>query len=589
MLDAKHQEMHKNPQHYKIHMLRFAPLRPMDAVTEPLRGIKRKRGPLVQAERAAWDAVSPGTDHLLLLIATRSYMAERSSISSADDDEFPHSTQATTPSSSLSSRSSSRYPSDINKTHSCTFAGCNKAFNRPAKLEQHLRSHTNTRPFVCPHAPCTKDFLRDSHLKHHITSAHTDVRNYSCTWDGCNKSFLTATRLRRHVAAHEGCEKFTCIVTGCGQTFRKHATLQAHVAKVHEGRKPFECAFLCDDGKRCNAGFDTAGKLKDHQGRMHEIKRYTCSLCQQNGQSTPEGAADEQPIVAFSTYTALQDHMTSEHPPTCTACGLNCASQATLKSHVEVVHGPLDVNDRRTHICPEQCCGAGFTKKGNLNVHIKTVHGEQRFVCTLATDTDLKGVEGWDGVDACGMPFTSKAHLINHIKTSHLGLDTRPTGKPRKGKRARKKETSALARLTGSGYADESGRSISCMIPGCQWRFHREYDHELHLQSHHGLANIEIQGLQTEAERFDDHVDPSLFPQTEAFNAHHGTLHHQGDGEEFWLGGGNEDAQATARSSNQWLQDEMEMHKLVRNDDELDDVEMFETQAWRTLDPKLLA
>lgn len=374
---------------------------------------------------------------------------------------------------------------------------------------------------------------------------------------------------------------------GCGQTFRKHTTLQAHAAKVHEGKKAFVCAFLNDDGRRCNAGFDTAGKLKDHEGRMHETKRYTCSLCQQHEQPRPEEAAGERCAVAFSTYTALQEHMAAEHPPTCTECGLKCASQATLKSHIEVVHGALDVNDRRTHICPQQGCGAGFTKKGNLNVHIQTVHRDKRFVCSTSASKDLKGIEEWNGMDACEMPFTSKAHLVNHIKTSHLGLNTRPTGKLKKEKRVRKNEISAVARLTGSGYAEESGRSILCMIPGCQWRFHREYDHELHLQSHHGSADLE-QTSRTGAETVDDVFAPAWPQEMGVLDPQHDHLHDQDDGEEFWLGGGEDDAQGMARSSNSWLHDEMEMRQLVRDDDELAGVELNDTQSWRTIDPKLL-
>ena len=322
------------------------------------------------------------------------------------------------------------------------------------------------------------------------------------------------------------------------------------MTKVHEGKKPFVCAFLKDDGKKCSAGFDTASKLKDHEGRLHEIKRYTCSVCSVEGASDGDQIAELRSTSSFSTYSALQDHIAAEHPPTCTECGLKCSSQATLKSHIDVRHGGLDIDARRTHVCSESDCGASFTKKGNLNVHIQTVHGEKRFVCGRVASKDLKGVEAWDGMDGCEAPFASKARLIDHIRKAHLGLEGKPTGKPKKPKRARRNDISALTRLTGSGYAEESGRSITCLISDCAYRFLREYDLEVHLQSYHGLVNLEIQALRTEANSLEDlYKMPSLggyssytgfkdIAAEEALDRHFEPQDE--DNNEFWLGDNEE-------------------------------------------------
>ena len=335
------------------------------------------------------------------------------SMSNVDNDACIENS-APTPLTPLSSKASPRHPSDLKSIH-CPYDNCNKTFNRPAKLSQHLRSHTNTRLFICPHTPCTKDFLRESHLKHHVKSAHSDIRDYVCEWQGCSKSFITATRLRRHHAAHEGREKFRCTVTGCGQTFRKHGTLQKHVTTFHEGRHPYVCELLNENGTKCGAGFDTEGRLESHAGRIHGTKRFVCTVCprqQKEGILTPN-PGENAPV--FPSHVALQAHIQNEHPPTCTECGLKCTSKSALKSHVEVLHGGLDVNERKVHVCPEPDCGRAFTKKGNMNAHIQISHAGKRFVCGVVDPKTLSHVVNWDGSDACGEASTSKRNLERHI------------------------------------------------------------------------------------------------------------------------------------------------------------------------------
>lgn len=402
----------------------------------------------------------------------------------------------------FSAKSSPRHPSDLNKCHQCPYDDCGKSFNRPAKLNQHLRSHTNTRPFVCPYSPCTKDFLRDSHLKHHIKSAHSGVRDFICEWKDCGKTFITATRLRRHHAAHEGREKFRCTILDCGQTFRKHGTLQKHITIVHEGKNPFTCSELKDDGQECGAGFDTEVKLRSHVGRFHESKAFICTLCSLGPDSDNADTHIEEREVVFSSHAALQAHLSNKHPPTCTECGLKCTSQSALKSHVEVIHGNLSIDERKSHVCPEPDCGLGFTKKGNLNAHVQISHTGKRFVCGGVDPRTLNSVADWDGSDACGELTTSKKNLERHIRAVHLGLESSGKAKKR-GKRGNagnpsKNEVPLLTRLTGVGYDTQSGRSIICLVQDCDYRFTRDYDLEIHLQSRHGLGDVEIQRLLVE-------------------------------------------------------------------------------------------
>lgn len=403
---------------------------------------------------------------------------------------------------------SAKYPSEL-KTHLCPFDGCTKAFNRPARLQEHLRSHYNERLFECPHDNCDKSFLRVTHLNHHVKSAHTSIRDYVCDRPGCHKSFVTGSRLRRHLAAHDGRDKFRCTeYPPCNETFRKHSTLQKHVVSVHLNRKPFPCPDIdMTTGKQCHMAFETAGHLRAHQGRMHTEKRFSCAECSQQSNrpsDTSNGHVGDNDdcTVAFPTYAMLQAHIKSVHPPQCPNCPITCSTSRELRRHLEVAHGDVNLEQRKVFPCTVAGCDRSFTKRGNLNVHIRTVHeGEKKFACGETDLSTSKKVEGWNG-EGCGKRYGSKLALEEHIRTAHLGfLNAKAERRQRlrqNGKDQPKRQVSVpstLATLTGEGYAEESGRKISCFLDNCPYRFHRDYDLRVHMSSKHRCTEDDIQNL----------------------------------------------------------------------------------------------
>ncbi|GFN15537.1 strongly-conserved Zn-finger binding protein (TFIIIA) [Aspergillus tubingensis] len=421
----------------------------------------------------------------------------------SDDSSVASGSLHETPATPMSTISA-RYPSEL-KTHRCPFEGCTKAFNRPARLQEHLRSHNNERLFRCTHDDCDKTFLRASHLSHHIKSAHTGIRDYVCDRPGCGKSFVTGSRLRRHIAAHDGRDKYRCTeFPPCDETFRKHSTLQKHIMSVHLKQKPFSCPHIDPTtGQKCPMAFDTAGHLRAHESRIHTEKRFTCTECtQQAEQANPSSSETPAPTTStFPTYALLQAHIRTVHPPQCPNCNLNCSTARELRRHLEVSHGNVSLEERKVFPCTIPGCDSSFTKKGNLTVHIRTVHqGEKRFVCG---ETDLsmsKRVVGWTGADGCGKRYGSKLALEEHIRTAHLGF---PNAKAERRQRLGLNKTpdphqtgpSALAALTGEGYAEETGRQITCFIEGCPHRFHRNYDLWVHMGSKHGCTEDEIRDM----------------------------------------------------------------------------------------------
>jgi general transcription factor IIIA len=246
--------------------------------------------------------------------------------------------------------------------------------------------------------------------------------------------------------------------------------------------------------------FDTAGHLRAHESRIHTEKRFSCTECSQHTEGTP---------AIFPTYALLQAHIRSVHPPQCPNCALTCATSRELRRHLEVAHGDVSLEERKTFTCTVPGCDRSFTKKGNLTVHIRTVHqGEKRFICGETDLSSSKKVAGWTN-DGCGKRYGSKLALEEHIRTAHLGYQNAKAerrarlGLTRDRDRARQHShstasapgVSALAALTGDGYAEETGRHIACLVELCPHRFHRDYDLWVHMSGKHQFSEEETRDL----------------------------------------------------------------------------------------------
>lgn len=431
------------------------------------------------------------------------------SLMSEDMDDSP-----ATPFSATSSRPD-RYPSEL-KNLRCPFEGCDKAFNRPARLQEHIRSHNNERIFKCEAEDCDKTFLRLSHLQHHVKSAHTDVREYVCDYPGCEKSFVNGSRLRRHIATHDGKDTYRCTeYAPCDETFRKHSTLQKHVMVVHLNQKPYPCTYVDPSTKeKCNMAFDKAGNLRTHESRVHSEKRFTCAECAESMEAQSSDMADDstRQDVSFPTYASLQSHIRIVHPPSCPECPLVCSTARGLRRHLEIAHGNVTLEERKIFPCNIPGCGRSFTKQGNLTVHVRTFHeGEKRFACGETDLSKSNKLEGWDGV-GCGKRYGNKLTLEDHIRTAHLGLpNARKRRQAKTNKKPAQNSVSTLSALTGQGYAEETGRQIACFYPeSCPHRFHRNYDLWVHMTTKHNCTEDEVQNLFMQRALLTDEIGPGV-------------------------------------------------------------------------------
>ncbi|KAF8450114.1 hypothetical protein BGX38DRAFT_1184499, partial [Terfezia claveryi] len=173
-----------------------------------------------------------------------------------------------------------------NYTDPTTSLPCTAAFSRPCRLNEHTNTHTNTRPFVCPH--CGNAFYRQTHLKTHVNQTHNQVRSHTCPHPDCGKTYATKQHLNRHVGTHGKGQGHRC--SGhppCTEGFRKKTQLERHVRVAHLGVGGWICKYLLEveegekgEGNRCGESFDTKGKLSGHIEREHGTgNKYICEEC----------------------------------------------------------------------------------------------------------------------------------------------------------------------------------------------------------------------------------------------------------------------------------------------------------------------
>ncbi|KAF5375073.1 hypothetical protein D9758_000102 [Tetrapyrgos nigripes] len=287
------------------------------------------------------------------------------------------------------------------KRYKCTVEGCDKAYTKPSRLEEHQRCHTGERPFVC--STCQKSYLRETHLHAHQRSHLPDsAKPLLCSEPNCTKRFWTQQHLRAHLDWHKGAKSFKCTKPGCTESFAKHNQLRNHICTAHAppGTKPYRC-----EHEGCTKSFSTNQHLRTH-AKVHNEKRYTCV----QPSCIPAPGTE---LTYFPTWTALQHHNRTAHPPTCphSSCnGKTFTAQKGLRAHMKIhqereleaqleaaaaaegsdaeeILPPLKKRRRGGEIgrdwkCEVAGCGKDFKSNKALQTHIRVTHlGRRDFVC----------------------------------------------------------------------------------------------------------------------------------------------------------------------------------------------------------------
>mmetsp|Transcript_1464 Transcript_1464/g.4744 ORF Transcript_1464/g.4744 Transcript_1464/m.4744 type:complete len:346 (+) Transcript_1464:2458-3495(+) len=262
---------------------------------------------------------------------------------------------------------------------------CDKVFKCRGKLNQHMRVHTNERPFRCSVPGCEKTFARSDNLKRHTMSHRPESeRPLACRFEGCEKRFVTNQKRNRHELLHKQSRPFVCSI--CDQAFTKKNLLKAHTTE-HTGLAPYQCPV-----DSCTKRFRYPQELRRHQERRHPSSpRYTCERngCQEK----------------FYTFSEMRKHRKLAHKQellSCSSCSRKFVHRSRLQEH-EKTH-EVHAADRVRYPC--NVCGKNLSSASNLKTHIRTVHQKKAsYSCSV-----------------CGKNFRLKQTMQRHEKIVHKSL-----------------------------------------------------------------------------------------------------------------------------------------------------------------------
>src|SRR6218665_1951788 len=99
---------------------------------------------------------------------------------------------------------------------------CGKSFAQNSNYKNHIRTHSEERPFVCD--ICCIGFKERYHLKKHTLFKHTRELNEQC--GHCGKRFKDSTAVRAHERIHSDARPYICI--RCGKAFKTSECLWHH-------------------------------------------------------------------------------------------------------------------------------------------------------------------------------------------------------------------------------------------------------------------------------------------------------------------------------------------------------------------------
>lgn len=145
----------------------------------------------------------------------------------------------------------------------------------------------------------------------------------------------------------------------------------------------------------------------------------------------------------------------------------------------------------------------------------------ERFICGTFDLSSYPEMEEFDGDEGCGKDFVSKVSLMDHVRTAHLGLkgiantsrkvnnygntegvdqnndeeevdhedrSEGPSEEEYVPKRKSKRSLKAKAPVREVSPVQDPRRTISCLSPGCQQMFIRQYDMQVHMRAAHPIS-----------------------------------------------------------------------------------------------------
>ncbi|XP_071037979.1 zinc finger protein OZF [Parasteatoda tepidariorum] len=283
---------------------------------------------------------------------------------------------------------------------------CGKLQRSLSTLRDHLRVHTQERPFTCEECGryshsnsinlgtlhvcniCNKQFATRYYLSRHQV-IHTGERPYSCL--ECDRSFSQKENLQRHMRSHSGMKLFRCIACSsdiqlsasdytyedtmlhvcniCNKHFGAKSLLIRHYLK-HTGERPYNSflrrtlflsVFLnfSTNKSLCVIKMGCSWRRAELSTYGNTLHAFTISVWRLIG----EGMHLHSSNAAESSFSSFTD-ISAIHQ--CNVCGKIFPHRSGLKMH------SLTHTGERPFKC--KLCNKSFSQKGNLMRHVRFIH-----------------------------------------------------------------------------------------------------------------------------------------------------------------------------------------------------------------------
>ncbi|CAG2163736.1 unnamed protein product [Oppiella nova] len=245
--------------------------------------------------------------------------------------------------------------------YACVVNGCDFMTSELHYLKNHMVSHSDDRPYQCPHESCGKRFkCRDGHRKH-IQTAHTNERPFVCDHKDCDKRFKSRSELMNHktrIHGTDGIDYFQCPRKGCNYSYASQESLDTHISKHSEGQV-YRCLW-----PGCDYTANSSSVLCAHRRNKH----------------------NDEGILRVCEWPG---------------CEFKCHLKRIMKRH----HKEHSIEPRFP--CHWPGCDKRFIYRDRLEKHLRIHSGVKRFKCE---------------VEGCGYSSFEKGnvtkHMVKHYRTT---------------------------------------------------------------------------------------------------------------------------------------------------------------------------